>query len=248
MRAIRLTALLWLFPIFLFGCDSASEDPGVLLKEDLVIGTGDEVQPYDTVMISYEGRLEDGTLIDRTVDHIYPYIFTVGGRQVIEGLELGMEKLRVGGSRRLTIPPGLAFGRSGRCTDDGNCPVPPSATVIFDVTLDQIIREVIIEDVAVGTGLQAKSGDRLQVHYIGELRDGNVFDTSYSRGAPFSFTLGTGQVIAGWDQGIAGMRVGGERKLIVPPQQAYGSRSAGASILPYSTLFFTVELIQVVEQ
>jgi len=101
-----------------------------------------------------------------------------------------------------------------------------------------------IEDLTVGTGAEATSGATLTVNYKGTLVDGTQFDSSYDRGEPFKFTLGAGQVIAGWDQGFLGMKVGDKRKLTIPPELGYGSRATGP-IPANSTLIFDVELLGV---
>lgn len=101
-----------------------------------------------------------------------------------------------------------------------------------------------IEDLKVGIGAEAKAGNTISVHYTGTLVDGKKFDSSLDRGEPLSFTLGIGQVIKGWDEGVAGMKVGGKRKLTIPPELAYGARAIG-SIPPNSTLIFEVELLGV---
>ena len=97
-----------------------------------------------------------------------------------------------------------------------------------------------IEDLVVGTGDAAKSGQRVSVHYTGWTTDGKKFDSSKDRGQPFSFGLGRGEVIRGWDEGVAGMKVGGKRKLTIPPDLGYGSRGAGNVIPPNATLLFEV--------
>jgi FKBP-type peptidyl-prolyl cis-trans isomerase len=104
--------------------------------------------------------------------------------------------------------------------------------------------ELTCEDLVVGTGEVAAAGQRVSVHYTGWLTNGKKFDSSVDRGRPFTFTLGAGQVIAGWDQGVAGMQVGGKRKLQIPPSLGYGKRRAG-SIPPNSTLIFEVELLRI---
>jgi len=102
-----------------------------------------------------------------------------------------------------------------------------------------------INDMKVGDGDVAETGKKVFVHYTGWLSDGKKFDSSIDRGQPLPFQLGAGQVIKGWDQGVVGMKVGGKRKLTIPPQLAYGEAGAGAIIPPNSTLVFEVELTKV---
>jgi FKBP-type peptidyl-prolyl cis-trans isomerase len=105
--------------------------------------------------------------------------------------------------------------------------------------------ELIIEDLTVGQGNEAVAGRTVVVHYTGWLTNGTQFDSSKDRGEPFDFPLGAGHVIRGWDQGVAGMKVGGTRKLTIPPELGYGSRGAGGVIPPNATLVFEVELLAV---
>ncbi len=102
-----------------------------------------------------------------------------------------------------------------------------------------------ITDLVLGTGAVAEPGMSVTVHYRGTLKDGTEFDSSRKHGEPFTFRLGAGQVIPGWDQGVKGMKVGGKRKLVVPPELAYGERGAGGVIPPNATLTFEVELLDV---
>lgn len=103
-----------------------------------------------------------------------------------------------------------------------------------------------IEDVKTGTGPAAKPGDQVSVHYVGTLADGQKFDSSRDRGQPFAFPLGAGRVIQGWDYGVAGMQVGGIRKLTIPPDEGYGARGTpGGPIPPNATLHFEVELLAI---
>jgi FKBP-type peptidyl-prolyl cis-trans isomerase FkpA len=101
------------------------------------------------------------------------------------------------------------------------------------------------EDLIEGDGAQAAAGQRVSVHYTGWLLDGDKFDSSLDRGQPFEFSLGSGMVIRGWDEGVVGMKVGGKRRLTIPPQLGYGARGAGGVIPPNATLVFDVELIDI---
>jgi FKBP-type peptidyl-prolyl cis-trans isomerase len=102
-----------------------------------------------------------------------------------------------------------------------------------------------IEEMVVGTGAEAQKGKLVSVHYTGWLTDGKKFDSSKDRGQPFQFSLGRGQVIQGWDEGVSGMKVGGKRKLTIPPELGYGKAGAGGVIPPDATLVFEVELLAV---
>lgn len=108
--------------------------------------------------------------------------------------------------------------------------------------------ELIIEDIQIGTGEATKAGDTITVHYTGTLLDGTKFDSSVDRGTPYTFELGAGTVIAGWDQGLVGMQIGGKRKLTIPSHLAYGDRAAGALIPANSTLVFEVELLEIASE
>ena len=102
---------------------------------------------------------------------------------------------------------------------------------------------LVIEDVVVGEGAEATAGQHVTVHYTGWLTDGRKFDSSKDRDDPFQFALGARHVIAGWDEGVQGMKIGGTRKLTIPPDLGYGARGAGGVIPPNATLVFEVELL-----
>ena len=106
------------------------------------------------------------------------------------------------------------------------------------------IQKMIIDDVLEGAGVEVKTGDTVSVHYIGTLQDGQQFDNSYTRGESFSFTVGEGRVIKGWDQGVVGMKVGGQRILVIPAELAYGEAQVGP-IPANSTLVFSIELLEI---
>jgi len=107
------------------------------------------------------------------------------------------------------------------------------------------ITELMIKDIVVGSGQEVKGGETVDVNYLGTFLDGTKFDSSYDRGEPFSFTVGGGQVIQGWDKGLVGMKVGGKRQLVIPSDLAYGSRGAPGAIPPNTPLVFEIELVAI---
>jgi len=122
-------------------------------------------------------------------------------------------------------------------------PAPATATENTMITMDNGLK---IQDLKVGTGSEAKAGDTISVNYVGALENGTVFDASANHGGPATFQIGVGQLIKGWDIGIPGMKVGGKRKLVVPPSLGYGSQNVGNGLIPpNSTLTFEVELLAV---
>jgi peptidylprolyl isomerase len=124
--------------------------------------------------------------------------------------------------------------------------MPNSEKPTVTVPGDQPPSELEIEDIEVGEGDEAVPGRTVDVHYVGvSWSSGEQFDASWDRGSPFSFGLGGGQVIQGWDKGVAGMKVGGRRRLTIPPAMGYGTRGAGGVIAPNETLVFVVDLLGV---
>lgn len=111
-------------------------------------------------------------------------------------------------------------------------------------TADGDLVNLVIDDVRIGDGATVQEGDTVSVHYIGSTRDGVQFDSSYVRGIPFEFTVGEGKVIQGWEKGLIGMKVGGQRILVIPPEMAYGNRQV-SSIPPNSPLVFAIELLAI---
>ena len=119
-----------------------------------------------------------------------------------------------------------------------------SATSHLSATEPGKSSEIKIEDIKVGTGPAVKSGDVIDINYVGTLTNGSKFDSSYDRGQPFETQIGVGQVIKGWDLGVIGMKAGGKRKLTIPPSLGYGDQAIGP-IPPNSTLIFEVELVKI---
>jgi len=110
----------------------------------------------------------------------------------------------------------------------------------------EVPEDLVVTDVVEGDGAVAAAGDTLKMHYVGVAHStGEEFDASYNRGEPLQFRLGVGQVIAGWDRGVEGMKVGGRRQLVIPPHLGYGDRGAGGVIKPGETLIFVIDLVEV---
>ncbi|NNC74001.1 MAG: FKBP-type peptidyl-prolyl cis-trans isomerase [Acidimicrobiia bacterium] len=221
-------------------------------------GFGDQPKPGDLVEVHYTGTLEDGTEFDSSYDRGQPFSFRLGQGAVIAGWDEGIGYLAVGSSATLVIPSDLAYG------DRANGDIPAGSTLIFDVELVGIVpgppeapsaiaddqytttdSGLRYHDIEVGDGDVAVDGSLAEVHYTGWLTDGTRFDSSLLRDRTFQFVVGAGGVIAGWDEGVAGMAVGGKRQLVIPPELGYGDAGAGGVIPGGATLVFEVELISI---
>ncbi|MFK8028861.1 MAG: FKBP-type peptidyl-prolyl cis-trans isomerase [Gammaproteobacteria bacterium] len=227
-------------------------DTGLVIQ-DQVLGEGEAATSTSAVAVHYTGWLFDesqednkGTQFDSSLTRNKPFEFPLGQGRVIKGWDQGVVGMKVGGKRRLIIPSELGYGARGAGRD-----IPPNSTLMFDIELLALDSVTIIEH-KIGSGDEAQSGNRVSVDYTGWLYDqdamsnkGKKFDSSVDRGQKFSFVLGQGNVITGWDIGVKGMKVGGKRTLIIPASMAYGARGAGKDIPPNAKLVFDVELFDV---
>ncbi len=255
-------AVTWL-GVMASGCLSADENPISPTDDtqppvmspafaiiDLQLGTGATAANSNFLTIEstvwlYDDTMPDnkGQLVDATSG--VPVTFVLGGGQLIDGLDQGLPGMRVGGNRRLIVPPELAFGTTGAPGIPGN------SSLVYEVQLQRVDEApaFTITDTVVGTGTAAASGDSLIVEFSGWVYNptapenkGIPFDAT--NGNPSTLLLGSGQVIDGWEQGLIGMREGGMRTLIIPPELGFGSNGVGL-IPPSSTLLFEIELLTV---
>lgn len=226
------------------------------------IEEGDGATPEEGGLVSTEYAIwvqeEDGNRFVVSSEDRGPIPFTVGSLDtVFPGWDEGVRTMQVGGKRLLIIPPELGLGAQG----GGD--IPPDSTLIMEIELVEASEPVTMTevdpddytetdsglmyyDIVEGDGPTPEEGQTVVVHYTGWLEDGTKFDSSLDRGQPFTFPLGTGSVIAGWDEGLATMQVGGKRQLVIPADLAYGDSGSGA-IPPGATLIFDVELLDIVE-
>lgn len=228
-----------------------------LIIEDLRLGTGDECDRRSEVTVHYHGTLADGTEFDSTRGE-EPATFPLN--RLIPGWQAGVPGMKVGGVRRLVIPPVMAYGAKDRLDPEtGKVSIPANSTLVFAIELVKVKAPpaqaalppgLKIEDLVVGTGKECTPGATVVMHYRGTLQDGTPFDASYDRQVPLVCSLKPGGtpeamgVITGWQQGVPGMRVGGKRRMTIPPELAYGA-AGRPGIPPNSTLIFEVELLEV---
>lgn len=222
---------------------------------DLAEGEGPAVESGSRVFVHYTGWLEDNTVFDSSVGRD-PYFLEVDAGQVIAGWDEGLQGMQVDGMRQLVIPPELAYG------ENGSGSIPPGSTLIFEVELVRIAEDppeapqqvdeddytvadngLKYYDFEIGDGATVENGSRVSVEYTGWLEDGTRFDSSIGR-EPFTFIVGQGQVIGGWDEGLLGMQVGGRRQLVIPPELGYGQTGSGP-IPPNAVLIFDVEIVDI---
>lgn len=227
---------------------------------DLVVGEGAEAVANTTVSTNYTIWVKGGSGYDYVVSSTgsIPVDFVLGrGDVVFPGWEEGTTGMKVGGKRYLLVPSELGMGTQGLGTL-----IPPDSVLVMEIELLNVIEPRVpvkvdekdyittanglkYYDLQAGTGATPTAGQTVVVHYTGWLADGTQFDSSVDRGEPFSFQLGTGGVIPGWDEGVSTMKVGGKRQLVIPPELGYGASGAGSAIPANATLIFEIELIEI---
>jgi peptidylprolyl isomerase len=239
--------------------DQLTKTASGLQYYDISKGDGVEAAKNSTVSTNYTMwvKTENGfRYVDKSVAGS-PLSFVIGrGDVVFPGWEEGATGMKVGGKRLLVIPPDLALG------SQNNGVIPANSTLVMEIEIinvkePQIATQVEEKDfittesglkyydLKTGTGDSPEAGQTVLVHYTGWLTDGTQFDSSVDRGEPFSFVLGEGSVISGWDEGLATMKVGGKRQLVIPPDLGYGDQGSGSVIPPGATLIFEVELLAI---
>lgn len=219
---------------------------------------GEKPDKGDRVAVHYTGRLEDSTIFDNSLTRGVPIEFPLGQGRVIRGWDEGIAMLKTGEKAKFLIPPALGYGANARTN------IPANSTLIFDVELVAItakgarLWDVTGKDtlntpsglqyiiVSEGTGIRVEKGMKTKVHYSGYLLNGDKFDSSVDRGQPYEVTVGKRQVIAGWEEGLALLKVGDKARLIIPYQLAYGEAGRAPVIPPKATLLFDIEIVDAV--
>ena len=218
---------------------------------DLTEGDGETPKTGQTCLVHYTGWLWEnnakGKEFDSSKKRNAAFAFPVGEQKVIKGWDEGVSTMKVGGKRELLVPPDLAYGARG-----AGGVIPPNATLLFEVELIGVMKKtdsgLEYRDIKVGDGPSPKTGQTCVMHYTGWLWQGSKgkkFDSSVDKGEPLPFPIGRRRVIAGWDEGVATMKVGGKRELLIPPELGYGEKGYPGAIPPNATLFFEVELLEV---
>ena len=222
----------------------AGEKVGVVTTKP---GTGPAAGDGALLSMRYTGKLaKGGKVFDSNMGGGKPpFTLTLGGGQVIKGWEEGLQGIKAGERRTLTIPAAKGYGEQGAGAD-----IPPNADLVFDVEAISVLPRdkqdtVERETVKPGTGAVVKAGDTVTFHYIGKTSDGTEFDNSYTRGKPLATPVGQGRLVPGMDAGLEGMKVGGKYRLTIPPLLGYGMQGTpDGKVPPNAVLVFDVEILK----
>ena len=210
-----------------------------ITTEAIAEGDGRRLAPGDFAEAHITLSVADGETLTDTRAQGEPGMLSVGRPTGVAGLDMGLRRMSVGDHWRITIPPALAFGEKGAPPK-----VPANATVIAEVHVLRVF-EPQIETLEPGEGPTPEPGQRVRVHYTGTLTDGAKFDSSRDRDQPFSFVVGAGQVIPGWDMTLRQMRVGQRVRTTIPWQLAYGASGRPPVIPAKADLVFDIELLAI---
>ncbi len=219
------------------------QTPAAINYIDMVIGKGETAQSGDIVALDYRGSLTTGVEFGTTKGKA-PMAFELGKEIVISGLEQAILGMKPGGKRMVSVPPELGYG------DKSNGPIPANSTLVFEIQLLRVDKQgaepsIEIEQLTEGSGVAAKDGDALEVHYTVTFLNGHKLDSSHDRGETFKVTLGKTAVIKGFTQGLTGMKEGGKRKVTIPYPLAYGEPGRPPAVPPFSTLVFELEIVKI---
>lgn len=215
-----------------------------MVVEDLKLGDGAPVERNSNITVHYHGTLTSGAVFDTTRGKD-PATFPLS--KLIPGWQAGLRGMKVGGVRRLTLPPILAYGDADRLDDDGKVKIPANSALVFSIELLKVDSGMPpittpsglkIEDLVVGTGTECMKGATVKVRYRGTLINGQEFDSG-----EIEYPLA--RLVQGWQEGVPGMKVGGKRKLYVPYKLGYGEQGFPPEIPPKADLIFEIELLEV---
>lgn len=220
-------------------------------------GEGDAPEDGQPVRVDFTAWFTDGSRLDSTIDAGQPLVFALGSEQLFPGLSEAVSTMRVGGQSQFIIPADLAFGETGT----GG--IPPNSDLIFLIDLLELLPPApsapvevdeddyeaddsgfLIADIEEGSGDPAEAGDLAEFHVTGWLEeDGSQILSSYDQGEPILLPIASGQALPGWDAGLTGMREGGVRQVIVPPELGFGETGAGDVVPPNATMIWLIELV-----
>jgi peptidylprolyl isomerase len=221
----------------------AAAAPASIVIEDLVTGTGADFNDNTIAFFaSYKGFIQGQTTPFDSTDRRDGKPMEFLTKDVIPGWQKGLLGMKVGGKRRLTIPAGMALGDAGLKDRTGKVIVPPGATLVYEITLDNTLNFI---DTVVGTGREVPPNSTLKLYYRGTLAtDGTQFDARLAPDQPVEFALNS--LVKGWQLGVPGMKIGGKRQLFIPWQLAYGERGSPPRIPGKANLVFDIEVVDIV--
>lgn len=225
---------------------------------DVKVGDGSELAAGGIAELEFTAWLGDGTMFDSSSKRPGTFCFDLGSSRGVSFFGEGLPGMKVGGTRRILVPPEKGYGAEGRPPQ-----IPPNSTLLFEMTLNAVRQHAVKPDVsgatfvtrpsglkwvdlAAGSGEAVVAGSTAKVHYSGYLDDGTKFDSSVDRCTPFDVrNVGKAGVIAGWNEGLQGMKAGGRRVLVIPSDLAYGPQGRPPVIPPAATLTFDIEVLEV---